>query len=225
MPYRPTAAATRVMIVDDHEALRQGIRGRLEQELDMRIVGELCSGDELFAALEQQPAPDVLLLDLQMGTFQAAEAIPTIRRHWPDVKILIVTAHDDRARFRPVVEAGIDGYMLKDEELRTFPRAIREVVRGGQYYSQKMVGFLLGEKGAPEPTAREREALALVAQSLTSVEIGQRLGLSRRTVDTYIQRVRAKLGADTRGAAAAKAVELGYISALNGGLGENGKQP
>jgi two-component system, NarL family, response regulator NreC len=201
-----------VMIADDHPAFREGIRPRLDRQQDIRIVREASDGPELFALLSENPPPDVLLLDISMPGFEVLRAIPRLRVRYPQMKILIVTAHDDEARIRQLIDAGVDGYLIKDEDMDTYVRAVRDVAAGKKYFSQRTFEVAIDSANSSMPSPRELEILALVAQDVTTDEIARRLLISSSTVNTHIARVFRKLGVNSRAAAVAKVVQLGYIT-------------
>jgi two-component system, NarL family, response regulator NreC len=201
-----------VMIADDHPAFREGIRPRLDRQQDIRIVREASDGPELFALLSENPPPDVLLLDISMPGLEVLRAIPRLRVQYPQMKILIVTAHDDEARIRQLIDAGVDGYLIKDEDMETYVRAVRDVAAGKRYFSQRTFEVAIDSANSSMPSPRELEILALVARDVTTDEIARRLLISSSTVNTHIARVFRKLGVNSRAAAVAKVVQLGYIT-------------
>jgi DNA-binding NarL/FixJ family response regulator len=193
--------------------LRAGIRQTLEKAQDIRVIGEAGNGAELLELLAGSPTPDLLLLDIQMPDFDVFEAVPRLKTAYPRMKILIVTAHGDRTSVNRLVELGIDGYLLKEESLRTYPNVVRRVAEGEPYVSPGVVAAMLTRDSVTPPalSPRELQVLELVAQGLTSGEIGMSLGLSAKTVDTHAERVCRKLSANNRTAAVARAIELGWI--------------
>lgn len=214
-----------VVIVDDHPLLRAGITQTLEHVRDIRVVGEANNGDEMFSVLRRNPSTDVLLLDVQMPGFKVYEAVPQLRAQYPRLKILIVTAFDERSRILKLVDLGVRGYMLKDEPLAKYAHAIRQVAEGGTYFSSAVAHVAIMENGkeAILLTPREHEVMALAAVGLASPAIGMRLGISSKTVDTYVERVIRKLGASNRTTAVLRAIELGLIQVPAGENGHEGE--
>ena len=204
-----------VIIADDHPPLREGIKRRLEEQPDIRVIGEAGTGPELFAMLSREPLSDVLVLDIRMPDFEAVPAIPGIRTLCPKMGILIVSAHDDPTHINQMMEAEVDGYVVKQEDMSIYATAIREIAAGRTYFSQRVFGVALDNHDAMTPSARELEVLTLVAKDATTDDIAKRLGISPRTVETYVKRICEKLGARTRAGAVGKAVQLGYISVLD----------
>lgn len=207
----------KVFIADDHPALRLGIKQRLDQYQDIRVVGEAGSGPELFAALRTPPPPDVLLLDIDMPEFNILRDLPEIRALCPQTKVLVVTVYDDTGHINQLITAGVKGYVVKQEPMGIYSTAIRELAAGRTYYSQRIMNVKLDIAGQDTPTKREREVLSLAARDATTNEIAAQLGISPNSVQTYIRRAFRKLGVNSRQGAVAKAVELGYISSFDRG--------
>jgi DNA-binding NarL/FixJ family response regulator len=203
-----------VIIVDDHPPVRAGIRQELEKTRDIRVVGEANDGTEMFSALRRNPSTDVLLLDVEMDGFKIYDAVQQLKQHYPHLKILIVSAYDDRKRILKLVELGVKGYMLKDEPIRMYAHAIREIAEGRSYFSSQVAHVALTENGQDTIVLapREFEVISLAARGLTSPAIGMRLGISPKTVDTHAERACGKLGANNRTTAVLRAIELGLIT-------------
>lgn len=202
----------RVVIADDHPPLREGIKQRLEQQPNVQVVGEAGTGPELYAVLSQEPPPDVLVLDIQMPDFEARQAIPEFKARYPKMGILIVTAYGDPRNITQMMDAEVDGYLVKQEDMGTYVRAIREIAAGRTHYSQSVFNVTREYAGITAPSSRELEVLALVTKGATTNEIALQLGISARTVETHLKRVYQKLGVNNRAAAVAKAVQLGHLT-------------
>lgn len=199
----------KVLMADDHPPIRAGIREALNRDPDIEVVAEVADGRALLSALNLMP--DVLLLDIYMPDFDAHTAVPRLRAKFPDIKIVIVTAHDDEANFQRLVK-DVDGYLLKDEDLAVYARAVHDVYAGRTYYSQRVMTIALNGSEVPRLTDRELEVLEMAARGIKSPEIGNRLYISPRTVDAHIASACQKLEAPSRTAAVAKAMELHLIS-------------
>jgi DNA-binding NarL/FixJ family response regulator len=168
----------------------------------------------MLSVLRQNPSTDVLLLDIEMPGFDVYDAVRHLKVQYPELKVLIVTGYNDRHRILKLVELGVKGYMLKDESLNMYAYAVREIAAGRTYFSSEVAHVALTENGkdAIVLTPREFEVTTLAARGLASAEIGMRLGISSKTVDTYAERACRKLGAKNRTTAVLRAIELGLIS-------------
>lgn len=200
----------RVMVADDHPIVRYGLVKLLEIESDpdILVVGEASDGDMIPDAV-QTLAPDVLLLDIGMLKFDAVEQVQQLRNLAHSPKILILTMHDDIEYVGRLIEAGVSGYMLKDEAVSTIVQAIRVVAEGGTWFSQQIAGRLLRLAWSREDEVevngtvqllrpREYEILQLIACGKTNNEIAKQLTLSKATVQNYISAIYTKLGIETR---------------------------
>jgi DNA-binding NarL/FixJ family response regulator len=199
----------RIVLVDDHPVVREGLRGMLAAEPDIEVVGEAASGPEAVA-LAQRLRPDVVLMDLRMPGGDGVEAT----RRLAGTTVVVLTTYDSDADILRAVEAGAAGYLLKDTPRAVLADSVRAAARGETVLAPTVAGRLLGRmRGGPAPelSARETEVLALVARGLTNAEIGRRLYLSEATVKTHLLRASAKLGVSGRTAAVTKAIETGAL--------------
>jgi DNA-binding NarL/FixJ family response regulator len=204
----------KILLVDDHPVVREGLRGMLSAESDIEVVGEAASGAEavaLFGALR----PDVVLMDLRMPGGDGVDAIARIRAgRESGVRIIVLTTYDTDADILRAVEAGAAGYLLKDAPRVDLLRAIRAAARGETVLAPVVAGRLVSRVRGPRPetlSARETEVLALVARGLTNFQIGRALFVSEATVKTHLMRACAKLGVSGRTAAVTKAIETGAL--------------
>ena len=193
----------RVVIADDHTVVRQGIKGVLEGIDGLEVVGEAGDGDEAIRmALELDP--DVVVLDVTMPGRTGLEVTRELRENGRDVRVLILSMHDDPEYVLQAVRAGADGYVLKDVAPADLRDAVQAVHEGREYFTARVTQQLsVGLRQEIEAeqlrtrveslTNREREVLLLVADGLTNREIGERLGISPRTVETHRERVMGKL--------------------------------
>jgi DNA-binding NarL/FixJ family response regulator len=205
----------RVLVVDDHPIVRQGLVGVLSDEDDLEVVGEAGSGREAVAAAARL-RPDVVLLDLEMDDVDGVEAIPQLRGVHPPVEVLVFTAYDTDERVLGAIRAGARGYLLKGASSDEIARAIRSIAAGGSYLEPRVAGKLLAEVNAPRqasPTLseREREVLRLVADGLPTKQIANSLSISERTVKFHVNSIFHKLGADNRAQAVALAAQRGLL--------------
>jgi DNA-binding NarL/FixJ family response regulator len=207
----------RVFLADDHPLIRRGIRAALQAAPDMILVGETADG---YTARHQcqELRPDVVVLDLQMPGPPPFALIADLRADRADVKLIILTAHDDDAYVRGALAASVAGYLLKDEDSEVVVRAIRTVAQSGAWFSQsiatKVARLVGGEPPAPPAlalSAQEVEMLRLVAAGKTNREIGTLFEVSEKAIEKRLSELFVKLGVATRIEAAVRAVRQGLV--------------
>ena len=203
----------RVGIADDHPLMRSGIRSTLEQADDIAIVGEAVDAAEALE-LVQSKSPGVLLLDLSMPGPSPLSLLKQIRQTAADTNVIIVTAYDDAVYVRGLIDAGVAGYVLKDETSEALVSAVRAVAQGGTWFSRSVFGKLrhAGEQQdqLASLTPRERDVLELVAQGKSNVDISEMLDLANQTVRNYVSQIYDKLGLGSRVELAVWARERGF---------------
>jgi len=198
----------RVLIVDDHTLVRDGIRSLLTLAADIEVVGEAENGREALERVRQL-VPDVVLMDLAMPVMGGLEATRRIRREFPGIKVLAVTQYDDSDYVVPVIEAGARGFVTKMAAFSELASAIQAVYRGDSYLSPSAAGALIeeyqqkttgeGERDSYQQlTDREREVLKLVVEGHTAREIAGMLVISPKTVEWYKNRLMKKLNIHNR---------------------------
>jgi len=200
----------RLVIVDDHPVVRDGLRGMLACP-DFEVVGEAASGDEAVAVVTAL-GPDVVLMDLRMPGSDGLSAIERLRAH--PCRVLVLTTYDTDRDVLPAIKAGATGYLLKDTPRDELHRAIRAAHAGEAVLSPAVATRLLGQVRAPalEPlSGRELDVLALVAKGSTNRAVAAALFISEATVKTHLLHVYAKLGVSDRAAAVAVAYERGLL--------------
>lgn len=192
----------RLLLVDDHELMREGLRAVLGQDAEFEIVGEASSGREAVE-LVGGSSPDVVIMDLAMKDLNGIEATRMIKSRWPQVGVVVLSAHEHRGYVTTALKAGADGYVLKSGAFADLCRAVRAVAGGRRYLSPDLSDIVIavgtGANGDSTPPAsvlapREREVLRLVAAGLTSGAIATRLGVSTHTVDTHRRNLMRKVG-------------------------------
>jgi two-component system response regulator NreC len=214
----------KVLLVDDHQMFRAGIKALVEADGRVRVVGEAGSGEE---AVDQVRAlkPDVVVMDLSMPGSNGLEATRRIAALGLDTKVLVLTVHAEEEYLVPVVEAGASGYLTKTSADTDLLEALRVVARGQVFLPPKATTLLLqrykqrdeegSEAGAVHQlSVREREVLALTAEGFSSREIGEKLFISPKTVDTYRARIMEKLGLSHRSELVRFALEVGLLKRL-----------
>jgi len=203
----------RLLVVDDHPVVRDGLRGIFTAEPGFEVVGEARDGAE---ALAQAPrlSPDVVLMDLRMPAMGGVETIARLRRTTPDVRVLVLTTFDTDQDVLPAIEAGATGYLLKDAPREELVRAVRAAFRGEPVLSPAIAGRLMGRMRRPAPEAlsdRELQVLRLVAAGATNREAAARLFISEATIKTHLLHIYGKLGVRDRAAAVGEAYERGLL--------------
>lgn len=190
-----------VILADDHTLVRAGIRRVLEGQPGFTVVAEVGDGRAAIAACHQTPA-DVLVLDLSMPGTDGFEVLRTVKAEHPELKVLVLTMHASREYVTRALHDGADGYLLKDSAVQDLVTAIESVTHGRPFYSppiqQQMAEVLRDARsdasGRVRLTAREREVLTLLVHGLSNKEIGVRLAIGTRTVETHRANLMAKLG-------------------------------
>jgi DNA-binding NarL/FixJ family response regulator len=192
----------KILLADDHQIIRQGIRSLLEKEPDMEVVGEARNGREA-TELAVQHRPDIVVMDIGMPDLNGMEATRQIRDQAPEVKVLALSMHSDRQFAAGILAAGAAGYLLKDSDFEELAEAIRQVARGHGYLSPAITGVVIGDyadrltDGGAVPVAsltnRERETLQLLAEGRSTKQIAEALHVSIKTVETHRQHIMEKL--------------------------------
>ncbi|MFI7676180.1 response regulator [Actinophytocola sp. NPDC049390] len=203
----------RVMLVDDHPVVREGLRGMLEAEPDLTVVSEAGSGEEAVAVARTAEA-DVILMDLRMRDLDGVGATERILTEHPSTKVVVLTTYETDADILRAVEAGAAGYLLKDATRTDLANAIRAAARGETVLAPSVAGRLVDRVRRPVRqtlSAREVEVLRFVAKGLTNADIGRTLHISEATVKTHLLRAFAKLDVSDRTAAVTTAMSLGLL--------------
>lgn len=213
---------TKILLVDDHAMFRAGIKALLEAEGRLVVVGEASSGDEAVDKVRELK-PDVVVMDLSMPGSNGLEATRRIAALELDTKVLVLTVHAEEEYLVPVVEAGASGYLTKTSADNDLIEAIKVVARGEVYLPPKATTLLLQRYKASESddavglhdlSTREQEVLALTAEGYSSREIGKKLFISPKTVDTYRSRIMDKLGLNHRSELVRFALRVGLLKEM-----------
>ncbi len=200
-----------VLLADDHEVVREGLRLALLRSPHIRVVGEAPDG-ETAVSLAERRRPDVIVMDLRMPGMDGIEATEEIMRRLPDAKVLIFTAYSERALLQRGLESGARGYILKEAPHETLLRAIEKVAAGETFVDPALMSVLTGARGGTDVlTPREREILQLLADGMSNADVAGQLFISQETVKSHVRHILTKLEADTRTQAVAIALRDAMI--------------
>ncbi|MER5425158.1 response regulator transcription factor [Streptosporangium roseum] len=205
--------SVRLVIVDDHPVVRDGLRGMFVEQADLEVVGEAEDGERgLAVALRERP--DVVLTDLRMPGLGGAKFIGLLAERVPSARVLVLTTYDGDDDVLPALTAGAIGYLLKDSPREEVFRAVRAAALGETVLSPAVAARLLNRVRTPAPaelSGRERTVLALVARGSTNKEAAAALFISETTVKTHLAHIYTKLGVSDRAAAVAVAYSRGLL--------------
>lgn len=210
----------RIFLVDDHMVVREGLKTLITAQPDMTVVGEADDGE---SALRQIPdcRPDVVIMDISMPELNGIQATERLKQLCPEVKVLVLSVHDDTSYLRQMLAVGAAGYVLKHTAADALIQAIRTVAAGGLYLEPSLAEHVVGryvrrpaavsELLGAELSEREREVVQRVVQGYSNKEIAAQLSLSVKTVETYRARALEKLGLTSRSALVRYALERGWL--------------
>lgn len=219
----------RLMLVDDHQVVRTGLKSFLQTQPDLEVIAEANNGQEAITiALETRP--DIVIMDISMPEMDGLEATRRLKEQWPQVVVLALTVHEDKLYFMKMLEAGASGYLTKQAASDELIQAIHTVANGHIYLQPALARWLLEDyqnlveapaTGKPEEETavglealsdREREVLEMVGQGLSNNEIGEKLGLSHKTIARHRERIMSKLNMHSRTELVKFAIRSGLIS-------------
>jgi DNA-binding NarL/FixJ family response regulator len=211
----------RILLADDHKMLREGLRVLLDSQPGMRVVGEAAGGKEVVDKAGELK-PDVVVMDLSMPGLNGLQATELLRERHPDVKVVVLTAHEDESYLTQLCKAGAVGYVLKRSAGDQLVQAIRMAVKGQVYLEPALAGKALarlvtGPAASQENTGaqlseREKEVLSLIAWGYSNKEAADRLKVSVKTVETYRVRIAEKLGLRSRTQLVKYALRQGWLN-------------
>jgi DNA-binding NarL/FixJ family response regulator len=201
----------KILLVDDHPVVREGLRGMLADEADLRVVAEAGGAAEAVAAVRRH-APDVVLMDLRMPGADGVEATTRVLAQRPATRVVVLTTYETDSDILRAVEAGAAGYLLKDATRQDLAQAVRAAARGETVLAPSVAAKLVSRMRAPvDLSPREIQVLRLVARGRTNAEIGRELFISEATVKTHLLRTFSKLSVSDRTAAVTTALERGIL--------------
>jgi len=215
-----TKRKIRLLLVDDHPLVREGIRSCLHPHKQLEIVGEAADGREALVKAKELN-PDIVLMDINLPRTNGLEATRLLHREAPQTRVLILTVHNNKEYVLQIVQAGARGYVLKDTSPKELVQAIEQVNRGEAFFSPDVAHFVLNDyvtssgrrkSGEEELSDREREVLALIAEGYSNKSIASKLGLSVRTVETHRARIMRKLNIHSTAGLTKFAISQGMAS-------------
>jgi two-component system response regulator DegU len=209
-----TQKSIQVLIADDHPVVRNGIRDELAKHADLALVGEATDGDQALA-LARSLKPDVVLLDINMPGKRAVQVVRELGESKGGPRVLVLSAYGDLEYVFEMLRAGVDGYLLKDEDPDRISEGIRAVTDGQTWLSaaieSKIVDQSIGKIRQPNLSPREQEVLRLIARGLSNEDIAEQLTISEGTVKNHVSNLYTKLGVRSRAQAVAWAWENGKV--------------
>lgn len=198
----------KVMVADDHALIREGIKQIVELEGDIEVIGQAANGEEAIEKAKELQ-PDIVLLDINMPNLNGIETLRRFKDLGINVKVIIITIHEDREYILETLKIGADGYMLKDSEANSFVEGIRTVYKGRKYIQPRVEDLVTSKGGGvevPNPeyekiktlTKREYEVLLLIAEGLNNRQIAEKLFISEKTVKNHVSNIFKKLELNDR---------------------------
>lgn len=205
-----TKGSIRIMTVDDHPLLRQGIAAIIKTQPDTQMVAEACDGEEAIAQFRLHH-PDVTLMDLQMPNMNGNEAITRIRQEFPDAKILVLSTYGGDVQVLRAIKAGARGYMLKGNVRTELLEAIRAVHAGRKRIPPEIAAELADHAADDQLSSREIDVLHLIGEGNANKQIADKLSIAETTVKNHVSNILSKLGANDRAHAVTIALQRGII--------------
>ena len=208
---KEAGAPIRLLLVDDHQLVRDGLKARLGDLDDIVVLGEASNAEDALAQAERLQ-PDLALVDVGLPGMNGIELTSAFATRFPALRVLILSMYDSRGYVQSAMRAGARGYVLKDAPSAEIIAAIRAVAAGGVYFSSALTAALSGPPVESSLlTEREREVLILIAQGASNKHVAQKLDVSVRTVETHRLNLRRKLGIETAAGLANYAIKRGWI--------------
>lgn len=199
-----------IMVIDDQAVVRQGFVALINTVTDMEVIAEGINGQQAID-LYNQHTPDVTLIDLRMPVVGGVEAITTIRRNFPDARLIVLTTYDGDEDIYRSLQAGAKGYLLKDVFFEELETAIRTVHAGSRHIPAAIAMRLAERMASSDLTTREMEVLELIVRGQSNKEIGASLTISEATVKSHINNILSKLGVADRTQAVTTAIQRGLV--------------
>jgi DNA-binding NarL/FixJ family response regulator len=200
----------RIIVIDDQAVVRQGFAALINTVADMSVIAEGTNGQQAIE-LYREHRPDVMLIDLRMPVLSGVEAIAAVRREFPNARMIVLTTYDGDEDIYRSLQAGAQGYLLKDVFFEDLEEAIRKVHAGSRRIPAEVAERLAGRMSGSELTARELEVLQQIVAGKSNKEIGTLLNISEATVKSHINNILSKLGVADRTQAATTALQRGIV--------------
>lgn len=209
----------KIIIADDHQMVTEGLKSLLESDATMKVIATAPNGYELIRMVELV-LPDIVLMDIDMPVMNGIEALSAIRKQFPGLKVIVLTMHEEKALVKKMTELGAKGFLFKNSDKVELVNAIKIVNSGGSYFTAALTSKLLEsyQTGSPASTHsvliltdREIEILKLIAAGFSNKEIGDKLYISHRTVDTHRTNLMKKLEVSNIAGLIRFAIKNGYI--------------
>jgi two-component system nitrate/nitrite response regulator NarL len=221
-----SAKKIKILVADDHPVVRKGLQSCLARQDRLKIVGEASDGDEALKKTREL-SPDVVLMDISMPGMNGLAVTEVLRKDHPDVKVLVLSVHNNRDYIFRIIQAGAHGFISKEAPPDELLRAIESVYSGEPFFSPEIakaaLNQLVSSGGKKDPfaqlTSREREVLVLIAEGQSNKEIANRLGIGVRTIETHRERIMRRLDIHSVAGLTKFAIANGMIS-IEGGAGK-----
>lgn len=221
-----SAKKIKILVADDHPVVRKGLHSCLARQDRLKIVGEASDGDEALKKTREL-SPDVVLMDISMPGMNGLEVTEVLRKDHPDVKVLVLSVHNNRDYIFRIIQAGAHGFISKEAPPDELLRAIESVYAGEPFFSPEIakaaLNQLVSSGGKKDPfaqlTSREREVLVLIAEGQSNKEIANKLGIGVRTIETHRERIMRRLDIHSVAGLTKFAIANGMIS-IDGGAGK-----
>lgn len=212
---------TKIIIADDHQLVAEGLKAIVEQNHNHRVISIASNGAELLKQLEVVQ-PELILLDIDMPVMNGMEALPLIKKKYPEVKIIVLTMHEEKSLVKKFTSLGAQGFVVKSTDQDELLTAIKRVLYGGQYFSSSLTLNMIAQGMRPATnsdfddkkailTDREVEILKLIAGGMSNKEIGEKLFISHRTVDTHRTNLMKKLEVNNIAGLIRYAIKYGFM--------------
>lgn len=202
----------KIAIADDHQLFRDGLKRLLLDEADMEVIWTVSDGNQLLERLHFNQ-PDVILLDIQMPNLTGIDSIPRVKNSYPNLRIIVLTMHNEKPYIKAVKELGVDGYLLKNTANETLIHAIKMVFAGSIYFPAEVLNILNQQtfEEAINLSKRELEVLGLIAQEYSNADIAEKLFLSVETINTHRKNLLRKLDVKNTAGLVKAAIQLKLI--------------